>query len=114
MAQFTLPFPKIQDPGYGTVSDLCAYLGYPSTLDHGRKGSKLANAVLKYRKRKAEDPNVTQCPLDFETPEAEMYARSFMEENGEEFFQPSAEADERGWPSLPQHEQKYVPVKLPR
>jgi hypothetical protein len=106
MSGFILPYPKIADPGYGTVGDLCGYLGYPATMDHGRKGSKLANAVLRYRKRLASlNPDLPQCPLDSETPEALMYATGFLEEN-KEFFEPSEQADELGWPSYPIHEQK--------
>ncbi len=97
------------DPKHGRVGDLCRLLGYASD----RKGTPrsmhfLSSKVAKFRKQFVESTEgIELFPLDYQSPEAQLCASSFLVENPH-LFKDSEEARAFSWPISPRHDQRYA------
>ena len=96
----------LQDPGYDSVREICASLGYNSETKTHRHFKILSTKTANYRKRFVEDAaTLTDFPLSNVAPEVQRCASGFLDQHGH-LFPNSTEAVTLSWPTYPTDKSK--------
>lgn len=99
--------PVLQDPGYDSVREICASLGYKSETKTHRHFKILSTKTANYRKRFVGDSaTLTEFPLSNVAPEVQACASGFLDQHSH-LFPSSTEAIAFSWPTYPSDKSKY-------
>ncbi|KAH6706469.1 hypothetical protein BKA61DRAFT_139352 [Leptodontidium sp. MPI-SDFR-AT-0119] len=95
------PYPLLQDPGYDSVREICASLGYKSDTKTERHFKILSTKTANHRKKFVEKfPTLIDFPLSNVAPEVQTCAVEFLDQYWH-LFQDSNEARAFSWPIYP-------------
>ncbi|KAH7333159.1 hypothetical protein BKA65DRAFT_507293 [Rhexocercosporidium sp. MPI-PUGE-AT-0058] len=93
--------PLFQDPGYDSVRNICASLGYKSETKTERHFKILSTKTASYRKSFLDkSPVLAEFPLSNVAPEVQACAAEFLDQYWH-LFQDSSEARAFSWPIYP-------------